>query len=99
YSGTLFSQRLHCQSLDLEPRNAILDELHDFVISIQTGISPTVDGTAGARAVVVADKILEAIDRRSWYEEASPVETGPHAEVRERVEVASRRLHQDRKAA
>ena len=46
YSATLFSERLRCETLELQPRNAILDELHDFVISIQTGIAPTVDGVS-----------------------------------------------------
>ena len=54
YGEELFSQRLRVETLELESRNAILDELHDFVISIQTGVPPTVDGTAGARAVAVA---------------------------------------------
>ncbi len=99
YSQQLFSERLRCETLELEPRNAILDELHDFVISIQTGISPTVDGTAGARAVAVAERILQSIDERQWYEHAAETEIGPHAVVRERVEAASRRIHQNRRAA
>ncbi len=99
YSGQLFSSRLKCETLELEPRNAILDELHDFVISIQTGISPAVDGMAGARAVDVAQRILESIEERVWYEDAKPSEIGPHAAVRERIENASRRINGDRKAA
>jgi hypothetical protein len=99
YSPQLFSQRLKCETLDLEPRNAILDELHDFVISIQTGVAPTVDGVAGARAVDVAQQILESIDQRVWYANAGQTEIGPHAIVRERIEDTSRRIHQDRRAA
>ena len=99
YSGKLFSERLRCETLELEPRNAILDELHDFVISIQTGIAPTVDGFAGARAVDLAQQVLESIDQREWYASATTAEIGPHATVRERIETASRRIHQDRRAA
>lgn len=99
YSEQLFSSRLKCETLELEPRNAILDELHDFVISIQTGISPAVDGAAGARAVDVAERILESIEDRAWYEDPKTSEIGPHAVVRERIENASRRIHDDRKAA
>ena len=99
YSDQLFSARLKCETIELEPRNAILDELHDFVISIQTGISPTVDGHAGARAVQVADQILDSIRTRRWYKDATDSETGPHAYVRERIESTSRRIHGDRKAA
>lgn len=99
YSAQLFSERLRCETLELEPRNAILDELHDFVISIQTGIAPTVDAAAGARAVDLAQRILESIDERAWYADATTAELGPHATVRERIEDASRRIHQDRRAA
>ena len=99
YSARLFSERLRCQTHDLEPRNAILDELHDFVISIQTGIAPTVDGNAGARAVAVAGAVLESIAARPWYADASSAEIGPHATVRERIEKSSRRIRDDRRAA
>ncbi len=99
YSGTLFSERLRCETRELAPRNAILDELHDFVISVQTGIAPTVDGVAGARAVDLAQQVLESIDQRVWYAAATTAEIGPHATARERIEDASRRIHQDRRAA
>jgi len=99
YSGQLFSERLRCEKLELEPRNAILDELHDFVISIQTGISPTVDGVAGARAVDLAQQVLESVSQRAWYPNATTQEMGPHAAIRERIEASSRRIHQDRRAA
>ncbi|TWU47785.1 Gfo/Idh/MocA family oxidoreductase [Rubripirellula reticaptiva] len=99
YSATLFSGKLQCETLELEPRNAILDELHDFVISIQTGIAPTVDGVAGARAVTIANRILEAVQQRQWYTDCRTTEVGPHAIPRERIEAVSRRIHQDRKAA
>ncbi len=99
YSATLFSERLRCETLELEPRNAILDELHDFVISIQTGIAPTVDGVAGARAVDAAQRVLESVEERVWYADATKTEIGPHATVRERIENSSRRIHQDRRAA
>ncbi len=99
YSDQLFSTRLNCETIDLQPRNAILDELHDFVISVRTNISPTVDASAGARAVEVADQILHAIQQRRWYRDAKDSEIGPQAYVRERIESASRRINGDRKAA
>ena len=82
----IFSQRLRCETQELEPRNAILDELHDFVISVQTGIAPTVDGTAGARAVIVADQVIKAIEERRWYANPKATEIGKHAYARERIE-------------
>jgi predicted dehydrogenase len=99
FSATLFSERLRCETLELTPRNAILDELHDFVISVQTGIAPTVDGVAGARAVDIAQRVLETIDERVWYANPKTSEIGPHASVRERIEQTSRRIHRDRRAA
>ena len=95
----MFSERLRCEKLELEPRNAILDELHDFVISIQTGIAPTVDGVAGARAVDLAQQVLDSVAQRAWYPNPTTQEMGPHAAVRERIEASSRRIHQDRRAA
>ncbi|TWT50531.1 Dehydrogenase [Rubripirellula amarantea] len=92
YGAQLFSTRLKCETLELEPRNAILDELHDFVISIQTGVPPMVDGVAGARAVTVAQQVLQAVEERVWYADASPAECGPHARVRESIEQATRRI-------
>lgn len=91
YGATLFADRMKVETNKLEPRNAILDELHDFVISIRTGVSPVVSGHAGARAVAVAEQILEAIQHRVWYDQPRSSEIGPHAVARTRIEHASRR--------
>ena len=99
YADTLFGDQLNCETLELEPRNAILDELHDFVISVQSGMAPTVDGVSGARAVDIAQRVLEVIDERVWYANPKTSEIGPHALVRERIEQTSRRVHRDRRAA
>ena len=99
YGDTLFSTRLRCENVELKPRNAILDELHDFVLSVQTGVAPAVDGSAGARAVAVADKVIQALEQRAWYQDASDRERGPHAFARQRIEDASRRVHAARRAA
>ncbi len=90
YSETLFAEHLLCESHELQPRNAILDELHDFAISVECGISPTVSGIAGARAVEVADQILVAIEKRRWYSESCPSEIGPRAYSRERIDTPNR---------
>ena len=90
YADELFAEHLQLQTRELEPRNAILDELHDFVISVQTGVSPTVDGHAGARAVAIAETVLDAIENHSWYQDAAPSEIGPLAAIRTRIESAVR---------
>lgn len=86
YADTLFTEHLQCEVKQLEPRNAILDELHDFVISVQSGGAPSVDGTAGARAVALAESILDTIDQRSWYAFANANETGASAVPRRRID-------------
>ncbi|MEL6108498.1 MAG: Gfo/Idh/MocA family oxidoreductase, partial [Planctomycetota bacterium] len=90
YSDELFEEHLQVETLTVEPRNAILDELHDFVISIQSGIAPTVDGYAGARAVTIAERILEAVANRSWYEQPAIHEVGPRALRRTRIDAPHR---------
>lgn len=90
YADELFTEHLQVGSHELEPRNAILDELHDFVISIQSGMSPTVSGVAGARAVNIAEMILDSISERGWYADASPAEIGPLATIRPRIDRPAR---------
>ena len=66
------------ESLELEPVNAILDELQDFVTSIRSKRDPRVTGEHGLRAVEAAERILDAIADHRWSEEmGGPV--GPHA--------------------
>jgi predicted dehydrogenase len=71
FGKQLFEQFLVAQPHPLEPRNAILDELHDFVISIRSGSAPIVDGQAGAAAVTCAERILESIAEHSWNRHGS----------------------------
>ena len=99
YADELFTDKLSAETIQLSPRNAILDELHDFVISIQSGSAPTVDGVAGARAVDIAQRILESIEERKWYSNAKTSEIGPHAFPRQRVENAPQRSFGIRRAA
>ena len=90
YADELFGEHLKLETIELEPRNAILDELHDFVISIQSGVSPTVDGAAGARAVAIAERILETITGRSWYANPVAAEIGARAIARTRIDAPVR---------
>jgi predicted dehydrogenase len=57
----LFTDLLLVEDLTLEKRNAILDEQHDFVISIRTGQQPQVTGQHGRDALAAAERILEQI--------------------------------------
>ncbi len=61
FRESLFQQWLKLEEITAEPRNAILDELNDFVIAASHGTAPLVTGDAGARAVEVAERVLQTI--------------------------------------
>jgi predicted dehydrogenase len=82
----IFAEHLRAESPTLEGRNAILDELHDFVISIQSGEQPTVSGVAGARAVETAEAILSAMRKRCWNGSHDLLTVGPHAKPADRIQ-------------
>jgi predicted dehydrogenase len=62
----VFDQLLVRTSRDTVPVNAIQEEQRDFVAAIRTGRAPQVDGAAGREVLVVAEKILEAIEEHAW---------------------------------
>lgn len=99
FADQLFEQFLTTNTIQAEPRNAILDELHDFVISIRSQTEPTVSGMAGSRAVVVAGKILAQIAAHRWGDVSNPAFVGPHAVPIEGIEAASRRVQRQRRSA
>jgi predicted dehydrogenase len=61
YRETLFTELLPLREIQVEKRNAILDEQHDFLISIRSGQSPQVTGQQGRDALVVAEEIVASI--------------------------------------
>jgi predicted dehydrogenase len=66
FKDRLFSEILRVEPLEVESRNALLDELHDFVGSVREGRPPRVTGVAGREAVSVAEAILESIRTHQW---------------------------------
>jgi len=74
----LFSEFLPLEEVTVEKRNAILDEQHDFVISIRTGQKPQVTGEHGRQALAVAQRILEQIAKQHLAMRRSSVLPGPH---------------------
>jgi len=99
FADELFADFLRVEQVQVPARNAILDELHDFVISIRSRSQPTVSGADGARAVAVAQRVLDQIEARMWESDATPQTTGAHAMPTEGIRAASRRVHQQRKSA
>ncbi len=59
-----FTDIMPLEEVQLEKRNAILDEQHDFVISIRSGQNPQVTGVHGRDALAVATSIIEKIDEQ-----------------------------------
>ncbi len=62
----IFQRWLRPQIVPAPKRNAILDEHNDFALSIHSGCRPSVTGEDGARAVLVADRIVQALNQRNW---------------------------------
>ncbi len=99
FADPLFANYLHPTEVEVQPRNAILDELHDFVISIRSSSSPTVSGLDGARAVDVATRVLRQIELRRWSRDDTPHWIGPKAAPPEGIEAATERYREARRAA
>jgi len=77
---SIFENWLHRETLTAPSRNAILDEHHDFALSIQTGCAPAVTGEDGARAVEVAVRIVDALQHHAWDgAHSKPWRIGPQA--------------------
>ncbi len=73
----LFTEFLPLEEVQVEDRNAILDEQHDFVISIRTGQRPQVTGQQGRDALAVAERILEQIAVHRRLMRRGPGAPGP----------------------
>ena len=74
----LFTDVLPLEQVQVEKRNAILDEQHDFVISIRTGQNPQVTGVQAREALAVAQAILEKIAEQQRFFSRSSGLSGPH---------------------
>ena len=62
----LFERFLSSQGPVVEKRNALQDELRDFLTAICTGAAPRVDGQAGVAALELATAISQSVDRHQW---------------------------------
>ncbi|MFK7734743.1 MAG: Gfo/Idh/MocA family protein [Pirellulaceae bacterium] len=82
----IFKEMLLPENIAISKRNAILDEHNDFVLSIGSGASPSVTGEDGARAVEVANRILESVKQHAWDGSGSkPWRVGPNATETPRI--------------
>ena len=62
----VFTDFLAQQQPAVESRNALQDELRDFIRAIRTGVPPRVDGRAGVAAVQLAAQVAASVDAHEW---------------------------------
>lgn len=62
----LGSEHFPCETLVVPDRNAIADELSDFIDAIGQRRPPRVDGGRGRAALAAAEQILDSIARHRW---------------------------------
>jgi predicted dehydrogenase len=84
YKDQLFEELLPRSQSETQNRNAMLDELTDFVTSIQTGQTPRVTGEQGRDALAAAGLVLESIARHAW-DGRSDGRVGPLAQPRRSI--------------
>jgi predicted dehydrogenase len=66
FKDRLFTDVLRVEPVAVEERNALRDELIDFVDSVTHRRSPRVTGAAGRDAVAVAEAVLASIRAHHW---------------------------------
>jgi predicted dehydrogenase len=71
FKDRLASELLRTETLEIEPTNALADELRDFVDAIRAGGQPRVTGQHGRDAVAVAESILQSISSHRWSGQAA----------------------------
>ncbi len=78
----LGQEHLRVCELAVEPRNALADEQQDFVECIRTRRAPRVSGDAGRDALVIAERVLAAIQAHGSSSAPAgmphPILRGPH---------------------
>jgi predicted dehydrogenase len=94
--ANLMAEHLPIEQLTIESRNALADELRDFVDSIVTLRSPRVTGQQGRDVLAVAEQILGEIEIHAWQGRHDgprgprampqlPILRGPHWEHATRI--------------
>jgi predicted dehydrogenase len=66
FKDKLFSELLELELLDVPPRNALADELEEFISGVRERRPVQVTAEAGRAAVAVAESILESIRTHQW---------------------------------
>jgi predicted dehydrogenase len=81
FKDRVFSDILKLQPIEIESRNALADELRDFVDAVRNTTQPRVTGQQGREALAVAEAILHSAETHRWQaraKSAPPILRGPH---------------------
>ncbi len=80
FKDRVFADILRLEPVEFEARNALADELRDFVDSIREHRQPRVTGHAGREALAVAEAVVESARNHRWRAEPQmpPILRGPH---------------------
>ncbi len=80
FKDHVFADVLRLEPVEIESRNALADELRDFVDAIREQRQPRVTGHAGREALAVAEAVVESARSHRWRAEPQvpPILRGPH---------------------
>jgi len=93
FKERVFADVLKLEPIELESRNALADELRDFVDSIREVRAPRVTGEHGRQALAVADEILHSARTHRFGAKpaAASILRGPHW----KTPIPATRLHRE----
>ncbi len=77
----VFADILRLESVPVEPRNALADELRDFVDAVRNATQPRVNGQDGRDALAVAEAVIKSAQSHRWQARPvapAPILRGPH---------------------
>ncbi|MEX0977886.1 MAG: gfo/Idh/MocA family oxidoreductase, partial [Pirellulales bacterium] len=82
FKDRVFSDILRLESVEVENRNALADELRDFVDAVRNSTEPRVTGRDGRDALAVVEAIVTAMRAHRWQSREgaapAPILRGPH---------------------
>lgn len=80
FKDRVFADILRIMPIEIESRNALADELRDFVDAVRQATQPRVTGQQGREALAVAAAIIDSAQSHRWLPrpQASPILRGPH---------------------
>jgi predicted dehydrogenase len=92
FKDNFFTDILPLEELQVERRNAILDEQHDFVISILSQQTPQVTGSQGRDALAVAEEVVAQIHHSTRHPaHAAGNLQGPHWDLAGKSQAEAKR--------